>query len=291
MVAASKMDDKNSKQLLRLLLAVREEVLTAAAARLPPDVQVMEALTDASSPEERRAVLVEVWESEQASRLPKLERENRPPPSFPGASLEGVENAASRLLERMEDTDAVVVDVTLLARTALAREAARDAVEAAVGGGRVPPSVELSPDARARTQKVVTGAFPPSQLPRWEAALLKELVTVGDSTVRSGLMRHALSEALLQGNNPDVSAARGGMRPMGSRPQGVGGPKEGGNPEGPPPVRPGRLLDTITNLRADIANADGYDTVAQLREDPIARRAEKIKEELLVVLQDMAGFK
>ena len=292
-VAASKRpDSKDNKQLLRLLLAVREETLRAVVQRLPPDVQAVDALSGLGTAAERAALLEEVRLTERAEAEATSSDGSRRELSggaFPGASLAGVELAASQLVERMEDTDAVVADTALLARAALAREAARDALSR--GGPPVSPRPREPPP-----QPVVTGAFPPSSLPRWEMGLLKELLAVGDPTVRAGLVRHALAEALELENSPDESAGRFGARPAGARPAGLRplsarGIRPPPGAQAPPPVRPGRLLDCIANLRAETAKNEGLFSVEELRLDPLAARAELIREDVLAALQDMADFR
>ena len=223
--------------------------------------------------------------------------------ALPFSTLDDVENAASRLVEQMEDTDAVVAEAQLLVRTTLAREAARDALQLRRGGA-TPSGASSEKAARVAQAKVITAAFPPSQLPRWEIALLKELVTVADPTVRRGLLQHAFSEALELGNNPDASATRGGLRPLSTRPPQVGTPWKGGppaappnaprkadDPNAPPPVRPGRFLDCVVNLLSDLAVAEGLRTQEALALDPIGARVQAVRAETLLVLEDMARFR
>lgn len=291
--AASKREDKHSKQLLRLLLAVREEVLRAVGSQLPVDIQLVEALTALPDRAQRAALLDEVREEARAEAEEGPEAgegtwRQLSPTRFPGLTLEAAENAAARLVEQMEGTDAVVADPVLLSRAVLAREAVRDALSR--DGPPVAPSPPPPPP-----QPVATAAFPPSQLPRWEMGLLKELLTVGDPVMRRGLLRHAMSEALALNNNPDDSASRGGMRPAGARPAGMrpisARAAAQPNADEPAPVRPGRLLDCIATLCADVAKNEGYVTAAELGRDPMARRAMEVREELLISLEDMAQFR
>jgi len=260
--------------------------------QLPPEVQVVELLTQASDVATRARIL------DLASRGGgELDFLDAPVPS---ARAEDVENAASRLVEQMEDTDAVVADVQLLVRVALAREAARVAMQRA-RPGPVPVGVR-----HLDQNKVITAAFPPSQLPRWEMALLKELVNVADTTVRRGLLQFAMTQALPLNNKPDSdSVKRSGMKPIGSKPASSTSPLKrttAGNvsgkdastdasADGPPPVRPGRFLDCVTNLLVDLAVADGATSAAQLAQDPVASRVLSVRDEALAVLEDMAQFK
>jgi hypothetical protein len=270
------------KQLLSLLLAVREETLDVVAQQFSPDLQAVDMLTRASGAAERARLVAELVDGG--------DRE----------SLEAAENACSRVVEQMEDTDAVVVDARLLVRTTLAREAVRSALHE-LSGSSVPPGAwgpSEAPESgvggwrETLTTKVITSAFPPNQLPKWEAALLKELLPVGDPVLRRGLLQHAFTQALAQDNNPDKGASRGGLRPVGSDPlraaRGRAAPGGGKGADAPPPVRPGRFLNCIANLRADIAQAEGYRTEREMRDDPMAARVVTIREETLAVLQAMA---
>jgi hypothetical protein len=274
------------------LISIRQETLLAVSEQLPPEVQVVELLTQASDVATRARIL------DLASRGGgELDFLDAPVPS---ARAEDVENAASRLVEQMEDTDAVVADVQLLVRVALAREAAREAMQRA-RPGPVPVGVR-----HLDQNKVITAAFPPSQLPRWEMALLKELVNVADTTVRRGLLQFAMTQALPLNNKPDSdSVKRSGMKPIGSKPASSTSPLKrttAGNvsgkdastdasADGPPPVRPGRFLDCVTNLLVDLAVADGATSAAQLAQDPVASRVLSVRDEALAVLEDMAQFK
>ena len=150
--------------------------------------------------------------------------------------------------------------------------------------------------------RLAAGAFPPSALPRWEAALLKELVSVGDPTLRRGLLAVAFEDALALGNNPDPSARRGGLAPLPRRPAGlrpvaregpVRNPKpdEKLDPNTPPPVRPGRFMDCIANLQADIALAEGARSAAELEADGIWRRLRDCRADALAILEDMANWR
>ena len=281
--------------LTKLLMSVRFETLRAVSSQLPAELQVVELLTEVGDAS-RKAQILDV----AASGGGHLDFLDAP---VPACSHEEVENAASRLVEQMEDTDAVVADIQLLVRTALAREAAREAMHRR-RPGPVPVGVKHLDE-----NKVITAAFPPSLLPRWEMALLKELVAVAEPTVRRGLLQFALTQALPLGNQPDVGhAAKGGLKPIGSRPASAGvpwkgkageagkpGPAQGGKSgaeaDGPPPVRPGRLLDCITNLLVDLAVADGATSEAELGQDPVAKRVQAVRREALDILADMAQFK
>jgi hypothetical protein len=150
------------------------------------------------------------------------------------------------------------------------------------------------------------GAFPPSALPRWEAALLKELVTIGDVTLRRGLLAVAFSDALALRNNPDPSAQRGGLSPKPRAPPTAAGrwsaqpnaaplrnarPGTPDDPNAPPPVRPGRFMDCVANLQADIAVAEGVArSGSELATDPIWRRLRDVRADALAILEDMARF-
>jgi hypothetical protein len=289
---------RENAPLTKLLMSIRYETLRAVASQLPPELQVVELLTQVGDASRKAQIL------DTAARgggvLDFLDA------AVPGCSHEEVENAASRLVEQMEDTDAVVADIQLLVRTALAREAAREAMHRR-RPGPVPVGVKHLDE-----NKVITAAFPPSQLPRLEMALVKELVAVAEPTVRRGLLQFALTQALPLGNQVEVGhASKGGLKPIGSRPPSAGVPWKGKGKEGetgkagasggknsekregdgPPPVRPGRLLDCITNLLIDLAVADGANSEAELAEDPVAKRVQAVRRETLLVLEDMAEFK
>ena len=286
---------RENAPLTKLLMSIRYETLRAVASQLPPELQVVELLTQVGDASKKAQIL------DTAARgggvLDFLDA------AVPACSHEEVENAASRLVEQMEDTDAVVADIQLLVRTALAREAAREAMHRR-RPGPVPVGVKHLDD-----NKVITAAFPPSQLPRLEMALVKELVAVAEPTVRRGLLQFALTQALPLGNQVEVGhASKGGLKPIGSRPASAGVPwkgKDGGagkqgasqgkntqqEGDGPPPVRPGRLLDCITNLLVDLAVADGANSEEELAADPVAKRVLAVRRETLLVLEDMADFK
>ncbi len=148
--------------------------------------------------------------------------------------------------------------------------------------------------------------------------MLKELVTIGDVTLRRGLLAVAFRDALAMNNNPDASATRGGLAPKPTRPPssqgrwGAGGAGSGGSsggnasdapqllrnakagapddPSAPPPVRPGRFLDCVANLQADIATAEGVRSAEELEKDAIWRRLRDCRGDALFVLEDMAHW-
>jgi hypothetical protein len=62
------------------------------------------------------------------------------------------------------------------------------------------------------------------------------------------------------------------------------------DPNAPPPVRPGRFMDCVANLQADIATAEGARNGAEAETDPIWRRLRDIRADTLVILEDMARF-
>jgi hypothetical protein len=298
--------DSDAKTLLRLLLAVRQETLAAVGTRLPSAMRVVEALTVTR----RAADRVKLLETAAAGGgyWPEAEAE------VPLASLSDVENAAARLLEQMEDKDECVMDADLLVRVALAREAARDAIAA------------HNENAPRGSSKIVSAAFTPSTLPRWETALLKELVAIGDPVLRRGLLQLAFQQALRLGNNPDVSLRATGPKPAGGR-WGTGPeakakakaaavadavaqaaaasaakvpkqvalrnprPGEADDPNAPPPVRPGRFLDCTENLLCDIQRAEDYATRRQCEADAVWSRVRQVRGEAIAILEDMAHFK
>jgi len=293
----------DAKQLLRLLLAVRQETLAAVGSRLPAAMRVVEALT-LTRGADQRVKLLELA-AQGGGYWPEAEAD------IPQVALRDVENAAARLLEQMEDKDECVADAALLVRVALAREAARDAIAA------------HNETARG-SAKIVAAAFTPSTLPRWETALLKELVSIGDPVLRRGLMQLSFQQALRLGNNPDASLRAAGPKPQagrwGSGPEGQARakaaavqeavaaataataakvpdkaalrnprPGEKDDPNAPPPVRPGRFLDCTENLLSDIQRAEDYATRRQCEADAVWARVRDCRTEAIAVFEDMAG--
>ena len=128
-------------------------------------------------------------------------------------------------------------------------------------------------------------------------------MTIGDPTLRRGLLAVAFQDALALRNNPDPSAAaqRGGatpVLPMQRKPLPKGPLKNAragvpDDPNAPPPVRPGRFMDCVANLQADIAAAEGAgrDDAEAAAKDPIWRRLRDVRADALAILEDMAQWR
>jgi hypothetical protein len=157
--------------------------------------------------------------------------------------VDKVERASAQLVDQLE-LSTEIPNWALLYQVVVVRETARQLSK-------------LVDESGVYNETVISGSFAPSELPKAEAALIKELVVLNSVAERRGMlakildeMKEALDASL------DASTVENGKMKLKATTRGFerrieGSAKRSGfNPKD---LRPGRLIDSIINLRVSLA--------------------------------------
>lgn len=218
--------------LLSILAAIREEVLAAVSGEMKPEIQVVQLVARLVSKEDRLEVL----------RAAHRGGGKAAGHDVPGVPIEKVENAAARLVDEFEGQENVP-NWQLLYSLLLVRETCR----------------QLHPNANdigVYDTTVVNASFSPSEIPRAEAALIKEICVVDEPMKRRAFIMdkweqcRELDEYRDPASEGKVKLKRTarGFAPRREEMDGGRG-KEGTDVFDVRDIRPGRLIDCIINMR------------------------------------------
>ena len=218
--------------LLSLLAAIREEVISAVSGEMQPDIQVVQLLARLADGSERAAVLQKAHNGggEVAGQR------------VPAADIDAVEHAAARLVDEME-TREHIPSWQLLWQLLLARETTR----------QMHPKAD---EFGVYGDTVFVGSHSPSEIPRAEAAMIKELCVVNEAAKRRALVAAKFEEC----RELDEASVRdaGGKIKLKRSTRGFAARPNPNDPENGAPsmdvfdvrdVRPGRLVDCVINMR------------------------------------------
>jgi hypothetical protein len=228
-----------------LLLDLRAEVLAQLGATLPPEVRALEAACRLRGAARRAAL-----------------RRHAAGEAEPACSAGRLARAAARLVADMEAA-AEVPDRSLLAALCLAREELLEmAAEARLGGAGDAEAEPAPGDAEFAAQRTV---------PRRTVAFIKGLMEVAAPAERRALLQRAFLE--------DWSGDGGGEDGD------AGGAEDGDDAaEHARAARPGRLLDSVRALQAEMHAAPGGPGGGAA-----AERLEDVRRDALVALAEVAG--
>ena len=218
--------------LLSLLAAIREEVISAVSGEMQPDIQVVQLLARLADGSERAAVLQKAHNGggEVAGQR------------VPAADIDAVEHAAARLVDEME-TREHIPSWQLLWQLLLARETTR----------QMHPKAD---EFGVYGDTVFVGSHSPSEIPRAEAAMIKELCVVNEAAKRRALVA-AKFEECRELDEASVRDAGGKIKLKRSTRGFAARPNPNDLENGAPSmdvfdvrdVRPGRLVDCVINMR------------------------------------------
>jgi hypothetical protein len=230
--------------LLSMLAAIREEVLAAVTGEMQPDIQVVQLVSRLKSREQR----VEVLRAAHAGGGTVAGMD------VPAASIEAVETVAARLVDEMESQERVP-NWQLLWQLLLVRETAR----------QLHPRCD---DDGVFGATVVSRSFSPSEIPKAEAAMIKELCVVNESRARRARVLAALDECRALDEARDADGGKIKLK----RSSNFGRSRRGRNDDDDDDaatdtsspldvfdvrdVRPGRLVDCVINMRVALARDD-----------------------------------
>ena len=224
--------------LLSMLAAIREEVLAAVTGEMQPDIQVVQLVSRLKSREQR----VEVLRAAHSGGGTVAGMD------VPAASIEAVEMVAARLVDEMESQERVP-NWQLLWQLLLVRETAR----------QLHPKCD---DDGVFGATVVSRSFSPSEIPKAEAAMIKELCVVNESRARRANVLAALDEcrALDEARDADggklkLKRSSRGFRRRNDSDSGAHG-SSSLDVFDVRDVRPGRLIDCVINMRVALARDD-----------------------------------
>jgi hypothetical protein len=235
-------------QLLSMLAAIREEVLSAVTGEMGADIQVVQLVSRLKSKEARVEVLRVAHTG--GGYVDGME--------VPSATIQSVEQVASRLVDEMESQDHVP-NWQLLWQLLLVRETTR----------QMHP--ECADDGVFGTT-ITSRAFSPSEIPKAEASMIKELCVVNESLKRRALVHDTLDECR------DLDQARdadGGKIKLKRVSRGFKQRNEMAGEEDEKKmdvfdvrdVRPGRLIDCVINMRVALKRDDADSRVVDRLKD------------------------
>ena len=219
--------------LLNLLAAIREEVLAAVSGEMQPDIQVVQLVARLASKEDRLEV------------LRAAHRGGGKAAGFdvPAAPIEKVENCSARLIDEMELQEHVP-NWQLLWQLLLVRETSR----------QLHPNAD---DMGVYGTTIISSSFSPSEIPKAEAALIKELCVVNEPLARRANIMDKFEQCReldeyreADGGKIKLKRTARGFTP---RKEDLGG-NRGGDDGGMDvfdvrDIRPGRFIDCVINMR------------------------------------------
>lgn len=264
-----------------VLLAVRDRVLTSLSAKLPPEMQLLEALLAAADYPARLGIMREAHNAAEAEaaaaarqqggrgfgstgaaadRAAEAAAEAAGVRPVPACDLTAVVAAASQFIEDMEDSTEVV-GKTLLARLCVIREE--------VSNFFAQSKWARPKDGGKEQRQQQEGAAQRDVVPQREVAFLKELLAVSDPTARMAYIEMSMRDGW--------SAGAAG------RQQAPGSSK--GEATSKQLIRPGRLMSCVSATQARmLAEAERGAPVGEMT----LMRMEEVRREVLQVLEGMA---
>ena len=216
-------------QLVSLLNAIKEETLATVTDSLTDEMQVVQLVARLKNSEERFEVIRAAHQG-GGRVLGDVD--------VPGVSVEKIERAAAQLVDELELQEPVP-NWELLYQVIIVRETARQLSKFVDASG-------------VYSEMVISGSFSPSELPKTESALIKELVTVSTMAQRRATLAQKFDETRKEYDAEFKNAADGrvklksttrGFQPRSS--QGSAGFQSRD-------LRPGRFIDSVINLRTSL---------------------------------------
>ena len=236
-------------QLVSLLNAIKEETLATVTDSFTDEIKVVQLVARLKSNEERFEV-IRTAHGEGGRVLGDVE--------VPAVSVEKIERAAAQLVDELELQEQIP-NWDLLYQVIVVRETAR----------QLSKHVD---ETGVYSETVLSGSFAPSELPKAESTLIKELVTVNTVAQRRALLAKILDETK-EKLDQEAEDARGsdgkiklkattrGFQPRIERASNVTGLDTRD-------LRPGRFIDSVINLRASLIreSSDSKPVIARLGE-------------------------
>ena len=219
-------------QLVSLLNAIKEETLATVTDSWTDEMQVVQLVARLKTAEDRFEVM-KTAHTGGGVALGDVK--------VPGVTVEKVERAAAQLVDEMELQEQVP-NWELLYQVIVVRETARQLSKAVDESG-------------VYSETVVSGSFAPSELPKAEAALIKELVVIGAMEERRAKLaslfdqvKKSIDKSAAQTAGPagkiKLKATTRGFQPRSDKSSSGGLDLKD--------IRPGRLIDSIINLRVSL---------------------------------------
>ena len=236
-------------QLVSLLNAIKEETLATVTDSFTDEIKVVQLVARLKSNEERFEV-IRTAHGGGGRVLGDVE--------VPAVSVEKIERAAAQLVDELELQEQIP-NWDLLYQVIVVRETAR----------QLSKHVD---ETGVYSETVLSGSFAPSELPKAESTLIKELVTVNTVAQRRALLAKILDETKekLDQEAQDAHGSDGkiklkattrGFQPRIERASNVTGLDTRD-------LRPGRFIDSVINLRASLIreSSDSKPVIARLGE-------------------------
>jgi len=236
-------------QLVSLLNAIKEETLATVTDSFTDEIKVVQLVARLKSNEERFEVIRTAHRG-GGRVLGDVE--------VPAVSVEKIERAAAQLVDELELQEQIP-NWDLLYQVIVVRETAR----------QLSKHVD---ETGVYSETVLSGSFAPSELPKAESTLIKELVTVNTVAQRRALLAKMLDETKekLDQEAQDAHGSDGkiklkattrGFQPRIERASNVTGLDTRD-------LRPGRFIDSVINLRASLIreSSDSKPVIARLGE-------------------------
>jgi hypothetical protein len=236
-------------QLVSLLNAIKEETLATVTDSFTDEIKVVQLVARLKSNEERFEV-IRTAHGGGGRVLGDVE--------VPAVSVEKIERAAAQLVDELELQEQIP-NWDLLYQVIVVRETARQLSKHVDESG-------------VYSETVLSGSFAPSELPKAESTLIKELVTVNTVAQRRALLAKILDETKekLDQEAQDAHGSDGkiklkattrGFQPRIERASNVTGLDTRD-------LRPGRFIDSVINLRASLIreSSDSKPVIARLGE-------------------------
>jgi hypothetical protein len=260
-------EQQEDAPLLTMLQAIKEETLRAVTVEMQPEMQVVQVVARLMRAEDRAEVLKiahrgggrakclananddeEIIVGDESRPRDDTKRDDY----IPEADIDAVERAASQLSDEMELRE-VIPSWDLLYQIILARESAR----------------QMSP----KTDKfgvysdiVVSGAFAPSELPKAESLLIRNLVQIDDGNKRRQLLFDSMESARMENEKLSLEARKQreeGKIKLTKTTRGFSDTNKKGVDDTYTDeelmlrdLRPGRMIDCLINLRCSLLKDD-----------------------------------
>jgi len=220
-------------QLVSLLNAIKEETLATVTDSFTDEIKVVQLVARLKSNEERFEV-IRTAHGGGGRVLGDVE--------VPAVSLEKIERAAAQLVDELELQEQIP-NWDLLYQVIVVRETARQLSK-------------YVDETGVYSETVLSGSFAPSELPKAESTLIKELVTVNTVAERRAFLAKMFDETKdkLEQDEQDARGPDGkiklkpttrGFQPRIERASKVTGLDTRD-------LRPGRFIDSVINLRASL---------------------------------------